>query len=110
MNTSAGSEDVDGGGAEAGARGEEKGGETELEMLDRAQKALSGRPGEALSIAEEHGRRFPKGGLAPEREVIAIQALAALGRREEARGRAERFRAAHPGSAYLRRIDVLLGK
>lgn len=81
-----------------------------MDLLDRAQRALSTSPADALALADEHARRFAEGTLAPEREVIAIGALVALGRRDEARRRADRFRTAHPGSAYLRRIDVLLAR
>ncbi len=85
-------------------------GATEIELLDRAQRALAAAPDEALSLADEHAARFAAGSLAPERETIAIGALVALGRRDEAQRRADRFRADHPGSAYLRRIDVLLAR
>jgi hypothetical protein len=45
--------------------------------------------------------------LAQERDVLAIQALIALGRTDEARARRERFLAAYPGSAHKRRLDAL---
>lgn len=86
------------------------GNSTEIDLLDRAQRALAAAPAEALALSDEHGRRFADGPLAPEREVIAISALVALDRRDEARQRAARFRAEHPGSAYLRRIEVVLAK
>lgn len=83
---------------------------TEMDLLDRAQRALESSPEAALSLAEEHAARFASGALAPEREVIAISALVALDRRDEALSRAERFCAAYPGSAYQRRIDLLLAR
>jgi outer membrane protein assembly factor BamD (BamD/ComL family) len=43
--------------------------------------------------------------LVQEREVIAITALARLGRLSEAQRRAERFRAAYPSSPYVDRVD-----
>jgi outer membrane protein assembly factor BamD (BamD/ComL family) len=81
-----------------------------MSLLERAQRSLATSPGTALALADEHAARFPGSALSQEREVIAISALVAVGRREDAQRRADRFRAAHPGSAYLRRIDVLLAR
>jgi hypothetical protein len=82
--------------------------ETELSLLARAQASLSSDPADALSLANEHERRFGAGALAQEREVIAIGALVHLGRVAEARARAARFHALYPTSAHGRRVDVLL--
>lgn len=84
--------------------------EPEVALVARAHRALSSSPATALTLCDEHQARFAHGELAPEREVIAIGALAALGRRDDARARADRFRASHPGSAYLRRIEVVLSR
>lgn len=81
----------------------------ELALLEKAQDALRSRPAEALTLTNEHARRFPKGSYAQEREVIAIEALAKTGRTAEARARADRFKRAFPGSASIRRIDAILG-
>ena len=57
----------------------------ESALLARAQRALhAGRPERALALSDEHSRRFPRGALTPEREVLHILALCALGRREAA--------------------------
>ena len=53
-------------------------------------------------------RRFPDGMLVEERELIAIEALLRVGRREMADARAMRFRDAHPSSVHLPRLDRLL--
>lgn len=82
--------------------------EPELSLLRRAQEAVSVAPAEALSLCTTHAARFGAGVLGQEREVIAIDALLRLGRLPEARARAERFRAAYPGSAHTRRIDGAL--
>jgi type IV secretory pathway VirB10-like protein len=82
---------------------------SEMELLAQAQGALASDPAKALRHCAEHATRFPAGSFSQEREVIAIDALVRLGKKEEARARAERFRTAHPRSAYLRRIDVLVG-
>lgn len=84
--------------------------ESEVRILQRAQDALTTEPARALSICDEHARRFPSGLLNEEREVIAIDALTRLGRTDHARARARRFRGAHPSSSHLGRIEVLVGK
>jgi hypothetical protein len=84
--------------------------EAELALLRSAQDALRASPATALSIAEEHARRFGDGTLAQEREVVAIEALAALSRLPEARARAERFSARWPRSAHARRLAVILAE
>jgi hypothetical protein len=82
--------------------------ETEAQFLDRARAALGTTPGQALVLTDEHARRFPSGALGQEREVVAIQALLRLGREGEARGRAQRFLAAFPGTVHRRRIEALI--
>ena len=79
-------------------------------LLRRAYAATTTAPRQALALTVEHARRFPTGVLAEEREVIAIEALAKLGRDDEARSRSSAFFAAHPGSAYRLRIDDALRK
>jgi len=81
---------------------------TEMSLLDRAQRAVRSDPARALALADEHARGYPSGTLAQEREVIAIDALVRLGRRDEAVARGARFHAAFPGSSHGRRIDVLI--
>lgn len=85
------------------------GAESEVRQLERAQDALRSNPAQALALADEHARQFPQGMLAQEREVIAIEALAKMGRTSEARARAARFKTRFPGSSHTRRIDALLG-
>lgn len=80
----------------------------EIELLRRAQDALTASPADALRAAEDHARAYPRGMLAQEREVIAIDALVRLGRRSEAEARAARFRERWPTSAQVRRIDTLV--
>jgi hypothetical protein len=73
--------------------------EAERAVLDVARTALGrGDGANALGAIDEHGRRFPRGALAEEREAMAIQALRLLGRDGEARARLERFRARFPTS------------
>jgi hypothetical protein len=78
---------------------------SETELLDRAQAALSTDPALALSLAEKHRRVYPRGMLVQEREVIAIEALARLGRASSAKARADAFLGAYPGSAYRSKVE-----
>jgi RNA polymerase sigma-70 factor, ECF subfamily len=58
-------------------------------LLIRVRAALSGgSAAEALALAEEHARRFPRSNAA-QREECAIRALVLLGRRSDAEARAE---------------------
>jgi hypothetical protein len=54
----------------------------------------------------EHERRYPNGLLVQEREVMAVRALALLGRSEEAHARADRFRSRFPSSLLLPALGV----
>ena len=67
-------------------------------------RAASGDPARALALAEEGHRLFPTGIFSQEREAIAIGAVAALGRRAEARARGEAFLARHPNSVFAERV------
>jgi hypothetical protein len=57
-----------------------------------------GRVDAALAIFVEYGARYPRGPLAAEAYMERIDALIALGRRDEARREAQRFKAEFPGS------------
>jgi len=83
---------------------------SEVEILAPAKEALKQSPARALELTNEHAARFPGGVLTQEREVIAIEALVALGRGAEARQRAASFVAHFPASAHRRRIEVLLAQ
>lgn len=82
--------------------------ETEGALLARAQAQIGSNPAGALALAEQHRSRFPRGTLGQEREVIAVSALMAMGRTAEARARAESLIAANPGSAFRRRLSVIV--
>lgn len=62
----------------------------------------------ALARAETHRRRFARGRLWQEREVIAVKALWAMGRREAAQARAARLVERAPDSAYRRALAPML--
>ncbi len=81
----------------------------ERAVLDSARAALAtGDSAKSLSLLEDHQRRFPRGQLGEEREALAIQALVTLGRYDEARARAARFRAAVPNSLFSPAVEASL--
>lgn len=81
---------------------------SELELLRAARLALKSSPAEALRLAEQHRSVYPSGKLTQERELIAISALVALGRRTSALSRAGGFERAFPTSPYRKQIGELL--
>jgi hypothetical protein len=62
-------------------------------------------PGAALSQVLTHARRFRGGQLAEEREGLRIHALIGLGRSDEARAAANRFRKRWPQSLFLPALE-----
>jgi hypothetical protein len=79
-------------------------------LLLRARRELGSNPAETLQLTEEHVKLFPAGTLVPEREVLAIEALAQLGRTSDARARFSDFRARFPHSPHLTRLESMLGR
>jgi hypothetical protein len=78
----------------------------ERAWIEQARMALArGSPGDALAALDAHARSFPAGRLAEEREALAIQALSAAGRADEAAARARSFRQRWPGSVFLPLVD-----
>lgn len=81
----------------------------EVELLDKASKALVARDtASARASLEEYRRRFPNGSLAEEAELAGIDVLAQSGDRTGARDAALRFIDAHPRSAYEKRARAIL--
>ncbi|MFM2416914.1 MAG: hypothetical protein RL385_1637 [Pseudomonadota bacterium] len=78
---------------------------SEAALLVEARSKLGAFPAEALAVLDQHAQRFATGMLAPEREVMAIEALRALGRMAEADQRTQAFRQKYPDSLHLRRLD-----
>lgn len=81
----------------------------ETALVRRAQAELRTDPQQALASCDAHARRFRRGALAQEREVVAIDALVRLGRRDEAKARSARFFSTFPGSGHRPRIESLVG-
>lgn len=75
----------------------------ERALLDVARAALArGEASDALIAAERHRHDYPDGALVEEREAIAIKALVALGKRDEAAQRLAHLEKTHPNSMVLR--------
>lgn len=83
--------------------------DAELTALDDAiAAARAGRAAQALAAVEAHVASWPDSPLAQEREVIAIEALLSLGRRDDARARLSAFRSKWPTSTHLVRLESML--
>ena len=80
----------------------------ELDLLQRAQAAYAGRSfSRALALVVEHGRQFPNGRLAEEREALRVKSLAASGRADEAHSAAATFADRFPRSVLLPRLQKM---
>ena len=82
--------------------------ESEATYLRRARSTLANDPSTALQMLDAYPSRYPQGVLAQEREVMAIDSLARLGRTDEARARARAFLAQYPRSAHASRIASIV--
>jgi hypothetical protein len=82
----------------------------ELELLDRARAAYAGRDFQStLVLVAEHGRRFPSGRLAEEREALRAWSLTSSGLSEPARRAIETFAVRFPHSVLLPRLREAVG-
>jgi hypothetical protein len=76
----------------------------ELDLLQRAQVAYAdGALVDTLALLAAHGRRFPNGRLAEEREALRVRTLTRAGRAEEAQRAAAAFAERFPRSVLLSR-------
>ena len=80
---------------------------TEVALLRDAQLALRSNPAEALALAEQHRALFGRGAMVQERELIAITALARLGRHTAVLARAAQFERDFPTSPYRKQVSAL---
>jgi hypothetical protein len=76
----------------------------EMDLLEQIRAAQASDPARALALVHDADRRFPRGVFGEEREAIAIECLARVGRASEAQTRASRFLAAHPRSPFAERV------
>jgi hypothetical protein len=81
----------------------------ELRLLDRARRSdARGDYPAVLALLAEHERSYPTGRLSEEREVLRVKALVGLGRGNEARQVASKFRRQFPRSVLLGKIQDML--
>jgi hypothetical protein len=77
-------------------------------MLESARRALEAHaPRRALDLTRAYSHEFNHGKLAEECEVLAIQAVAAMGDHAAARTRAKAFRQHYSNSIFSDLIDTL---
>jgi hypothetical protein len=81
---------------------------SEMALLRDARLTLHQSPASALELTEEHARLYPQGQMTQERELIAVSALVALGRRTAALARAASFERQYPTSPYRKQLGELL--
>jgi hypothetical protein len=82
----------------------------ERALLDVARAAIArGDATEALASVDRHAHEYPDGVLVEEREALAIKALVAVGRRDDAERRAQRFEERFPNGLMLRAVKSALG-
>jgi hypothetical protein len=80
----------------------------EVAMLDDARKAAAaGDPDTALRLIDRYQYEFPEGELAADAEVVAIEALAAKGQRDEVARRVARFIALRPNDPHAADVKRL---
>lgn len=95
--------------ARSSASSREANGLDEIQLLARARKDDARRDyASVLSALSEHERSFPAGRLSEEREVLRVKALVGLGRTEEARRAAAKFRRRFPRSVLLDTVEQML--
>jgi hypothetical protein len=79
----------------------------EMRLLRRAQGAYAHQDfSTALTVLAEHGRRFPRGHLAEEREALRVRSLLGSGRAADAHRAAAAFTARFPRSVLLPRLEA----
>ena len=84
--------------------------EDELKTIDAARAALTARrPDETLARVQRYRVAFREPHFVAEADALEVQALAAVGRTEEARTKAEQFFRTHPGSPYTQRVRTAAG-
>ncbi len=93
-------------GSVAGFAPESPNARDESQLIASARRALrSGNAAFSLQLLERAESRFPQGILVQEREALRVESLAALGRTDEARTRADAFVRAYPKSPHLGRVS-----
>lgn len=80
----------------------------ETKLLDAARAKVDSDPAGALVVLDEHRAKFPAGKLSAEREYLSIKALVKLGRKDEAKARADSFLKRWPESPLAGVVTALV--
>lgn len=80
----------------------------ELALLDVARTEVTSAPTRALATLQEHARRFPKGALGTEADLLRVEALVKAGRRAEAVRLGRRLTAQGATGPLAERVQRLL--
>jgi RNA polymerase sigma-70 factor, ECF subfamily len=79
----------------------------EMQEVAQAQRLVASDPARALSLVRSGEARFPSGYLREERRYVGVVALFNLGRLEEGRAEAARFRSDYPDGPFSARVRAL---
>ena len=80
----------------------------EVSRIDAARRASAGSDNdESIRLIERYRQDFPKGALAPDADVVALEALAAKGDKAEVARRAALFLSRYPGDPHAARVRWL---
>lgn len=82
----------------------------ETKRLEAVRSVVASDPNRALQLLAAHAVEFPRGKLAGERELLAIDALGRAGRKPEARSRAEAMLNRQPNGLYAERLRRMLAQ
>jgi hypothetical protein len=76
----------------------------EAELLEKARALVGSSPAAALRLTHDHARDFPRGRLGAEADLIAAQALLAMGKTSAAKERAKQSLKRYPSGLYARQL------
>jgi hypothetical protein len=76
----------------------------EAELLEKARSFVGSNPSAALRLTQDHARDFPRGRLGAESDLIAAQALLAMGKASAAKERAKQSLKRYPSGLYARQL------
>lgn len=80
----------------------------EAELLEKARSFVGSNPSAALRLTHDHARDFPRGRLGAESDLIAAQALLAMGKTSAAKERAKQSLKRYPSGLYARQLREIL--
>ncbi len=82
----------------------------EAELLEKARSLVGSNPAAALKLTAEHARKFQRGRLGAEADLLAAQALLALGDVAAAKQRAQASLQRFPNGIYARQLREIAAR